>query len=273
MSKGQKFLKFIAICVAFGIIFAILSAIFSCVSFFSYIFDSNSIYEVSNGKSITSPVYDLDVYVGEADLEIKHGDSLYVETDSEYVEIVANNGKLTVTEVRRPLSVNLEGKKVVIYIPENQHFVSVEIETGAGEIDISDILTENLELELGAGKINMKNVLVTKQTDINGGSGMINAENCCFNELDLDLGTGNSKLEASILSESDIECGVGNTEITLLYDKSQYCISVDKGIGEVLVDGVKARDDDVFGDGTNLIDISCGIGNVKIENSNEHFEK
>ena len=273
MSKGQKFLKFLAICLAFGIIFVMMSAIFSCVSFFSFLFTSNSIYEVSNGKTITEPIYELEVYVGEADLEIRKGNSLYVETDSENVEIIANKGVLSVKEVRRPFSVGFESKNVVIYIPEDLYFSDVEIETGTGRISIKDILTSNFELELGAGEITMKNVDVTQKTTIHGGAGAVNAENCRFTDLDMELGTGNSKLEASILGDSDIECGVGNTEISLLKEPAQYTISVDKGIGEVLVDGVNAADDDVFGSGTNILDVTCGVGKVTIDNSNDEFEE
>lgn len=273
MSKGQKFLKFLAICLAFFIIFAVLSGIFSCVSFFSYVFNSNSIYEVSNGKTITSPVYKLDVYVGEADLQIKEGESLYVETDCDNVEIVANKGVLTVSEVRRPLSVSLEGKQVVIYIPKDTRFESVNIETGAGKIDISDIKTDELTLELGAGKIDMKNIEVALSADIDGGAGAINASNCYFYDLNLDLGTGHSVIEASLVGEADIDCGVGNTDLTLLKDKFDYSVNVDKGIGEVTVDGVQAKDDDTFGDGSNEIDISCGVGNVTIVTSTKNFER
>ena len=47
--------------------------------------------------------------------------------------------------------------------------------------------------------------------------------------------------------------------------KRNYQIKVDKGVGNATLDGKSIRDDSVYGDGQNRIDIDGGIGSVDIE--------
>ena len=62
---------------------------------------------------------------------------------------------------------------LIIYIPENiMTFdeVEVEIETGAGKINIQSLNTQGLYLELGAGDVYIENLIVAKEAKIDGGA-------------------------------------------------------------------------------------------------------
>lgn len=269
MTGGEKFVKFVAICLAFTLICGILSVLFTGLSFLGIVFNDDRMYGVSTGKSINSDISKLNIYVGAADLEVKQGDYLYVESDNDSIKIKENNSVLTVTEVKRPFDIN-KTKKVTVYVPATMEFDSINIETGAGFVDISSLTSEKLNLELGAGVAKLSDITVSKNTDIDGGAGELLIENCDFTDLDLDLGVGECSASFILNGESDISSGVGDTEITLLsYSASDYCLKVDKGLGDVMIEDKYARDNDVFGKGSNIVNISCGVGSVDINFANK----
>ena len=264
MTNGEKFVKFIAICLAFLLICAILSSIFTGISFLGLIFNDERMYGVPTGKDINSNIEKLNIYVGAADLEVKKGDYLYVESDNDSIKIKENNSVLTITEVKRPYDLN-KTKKVTVYVPSTMSFESINIETGAGFVDISSLNTEKFNLELGAGVARLYDITSTYSTDIDGGAGELKIEECEFADLDLDIGVGECTASFRLKGESEVHCGVSSTNLTLYaYDDNDYTVKVDKGIGDVLVDGVSSKDNDVFGSGQNEVDISCGVGEVDV---------
>ncbi len=264
MTGGEKFVKFIAICLAFLLICAILSAIFTGVSFLGIIFNDERMYGVPTGKNINSYIEKLNIYVGAADLEVKEGDYLYVESDNDSIKIKENNSVLTITEVKRPYDFN-KTKKVTVYVPSTCAFESINIETGAGLVDISSLNAEKFNLKLGAGVALLSDITSTYDTEIDGGAGELKIEECEFTNLDLDIGVGECTASFRLKGESDVHCGVSSTNLTLYaYDDKDYTVKVDKGIGDVEIDGVTARDNDVFGTGSNIVDISCGVGEVDV---------
>lgn len=263
MTGGEKFVKYIAIALAFGLICAFLSMIFTGVSFLGLIFNDERMYGVPTGKNINSYIEELNIYVGAADLEVKEGDYLYVESDNDAIKIKENDSVLTITEIKRPFDVN-NTQKVTVYIPANMTFESVDIETGAGVVDIGSLTTDEFDLELGAGVARLSDITTTHSTSIDGGAGELRIEECEFVNLDLDIGVGECTAALGLKGESDIHCGVSSTDITLYGHIENYTVEVDKGIGDVVVAGEIAKDGDVFGSGESLVDISCGVGEVDI---------
>lgn len=263
MTGGERFVKYIAIVLAFGLICAFLSMIFTGVSFLGLIFNDERMYGVPTGKNINSYIEELNIYVGAADLEVKQGDYLYVESDNESVKIKENNSVLSITEVKRPFDVN-NTKKVIVYVPSNMTFESVDIETGAGVVDISSLTTDDFDLELGAGVAKLSDIKATHSASIDGGAGELKIEECEFTNLDLDIGVGECTAAFRLKGENDIYCGVSSTDLTLYGYEDNYTVNVDKGIGDVVVGGKTAKDSDVFGNGESIVDISCGVGEVDV---------
>ena len=263
MTSGEKFVKFIAIALAFGLICAILSSIFTGISFLGLIFNDERMYGVPTGKNINAYIEELNIYVGAADLEVKQGDYLYVESDNDAVKIKENGSVLTISEVKRFFDVN-NTKKVTVYVPSNMTFESVNIETGAGWVDISSLTTYEFNLELGAGVAKLSDIKTIESASIDGGAGELKIEDCEFTDLDLDIGVGECTAAFGLKGENEIHCGVSSTDLTLYGYNDNYTVEVDKGIGDVVVDGKTAKDGDVFGTGDSTVDISCGVGEVDV---------
>lgn len=83
--------------------------------------------------------------------------------------------------------------------------------------------------------------------------------------LELDMGMGATKVSATLSGDCDLDMGIGELALTVLGDKADYTIEVNKGVGEYTIDGEKIRDNEKIGNGTNHLQLDGGIGEVKVE--------
>ena len=118
---------------------------------------------------------------------------------------------------------------------------------------------------MGAGKADIDDLNVMTRARISGGTGKVKIKNSRINDLNLDIGVGKTAMTGTLTGTCKVNCGVGKAELTLVGNKEDYQIKVDKGVGNATLDGKSIRDDSVYGDGQNRIDIDGGIGSVDIE--------
>ena len=69
-----------------------------------------------------------------------------------------------------------------------------------------------------------------------------------------------------------MDLGVGETEINLIGTQEDYRVSVSKGIGDAKVDGKDISNDAVVGNGESRVEISGGIGSVRVRFVSEESE-
>ena len=134
------------------------------------------------------------------------------------------------------------------------------IDGGSGEIKIEDIIADRLELDLGAGLIEIASSTFYK-ADIDGGVGVIDAIDTTLSSLELDAGVGSVSIDGEILGRSTIDGGIGEINLNLS-NESLYKFIVDKGLGDITVNGTSISG--TYGNGENVIDIDNGIGSVNI---------
>lgn len=57
---------------------------------------------------------------------------------------------------------------------------------------------------------------------------------------------------------------VGELNLTLVGAQEDYCITMDKGLGTAIINGVKMEDDTVYGSGETTVEVDGGVGELKI---------
>lgn len=90
---------------------------------------------------------------------------------------------------------------------------------------------------------------------VNGGS---------LSNLDFNMGVGETSLTSRLSGSCDFDLGIGSTKLILIGQSDDYAIDVNKGLGEITVDGKKMSDGGVFGEGNNRIKIDGGIGEISV---------
>ena len=144
MSEFQKIIKYFAIALAMFLIFFIISGISFGLSLVENIFngnDSEVLEDVLELVEMEDNINVLDVSVTSSNILIKVGDTFKIDTDNKYIDCKQDGKKIKVTEKKHSLF-NSDNSKLVIYIPSDMTLDDVEIDSGAGKIDVESFLLE-----------------------------------------------------------------------------------------------------------------------------------
>ena len=268
MSTFQKVIKYLALAFALFLVVSIFTGIFSAVYSMGNIFDGNkdtSITEMSGKEMDAKDTKALMIDLGAAELEIKTGERLLAETNNSDINVKQNGDVLQIKEKSHNWFRTSNHSKVVVYVPEDMEFDKVGIDSGAGEITIESLTTDVLDLDLGAGEVNIDYLEVKKAVDIDGGTGETTIRSGSLCNLELDMGIGAADVSTKLSGDCDLDMGIGELALTVLGDKADYTIEVNKGVGEYTIDGEKIGDNEKIGNGTNYLQLDGGIGAVKVE--------
>ena len=212
---------------------------------------------------VSGEVRALRMDINAADVKLEQGDAFHVESNLKQLTVSVQNGVLTVRQ-KNKLGVNYTDGMLTLYVPEGTVFESVSINTGAGRLTAEELRTERLELSLGAGAVEIGYLETTKETDIEGGAGAIVIADGSITDLDLEMGVGGLDLTAALLGDSDLSLGVGESKLTLLGNKDDYRVEIEKGLGNIRVDGEVVSQYGSSGSGRYSVDIVGGGGEIKL---------
>ena len=86
-----------------------------------------------------------------------------------------------------------------------------------------------------------------------------------LHNLDLDMGVGKLNLTSALTGKSDFDLGVGESNITVIGNKDDYKLDIEKGLGNITVDGTSVSNIKGQGNGNNSIEVSGGIGAINLK--------
>lgn len=273
MKGAQKVIKWFALALAVLLIVTIFSGIIGGLSFvgmmvwgdeISWNGNSEWVNTEFSGKEMTR----LDVNVKATAVRIrtaKEGEPVRIETNNEYITSWVDGSTLNVVEKSHGFFGWGGTGDLVIYVREDTTFDSVEIEIGAGTLDVERLEARDLKLNLGAGKTAIDELFATRRAEIDGGAGVVEIRGGELHDLVLDLGAGKAELRARVVGNGRVTAGVGKTELTLIGREGDYRLRIDKGIGSVTLDGRSLSDGESVGNGTTLIEIDSGVGAVEMK--------
>lgn len=261
MSSGQKLIKTVAICFAIFLIANMIGGIFWVLSFFSRA-SWTSREDYSHYEETYDNVSAIEVDVISSSVMISQGDTFQVVADvvTDSFSSSIKNGTLKVQE-KKVWFGSFNGT-IHITVP-NTVLSQLKVNAGAGEITIDSVKSRDLDVDQGAGILTIYNSLFD-HASIDGGAGALNISSSVITDLDLDTGVGKVEIDALLYGKNEIECGVG--EVLLhLGTPEDYQITVEKGLGTIIIDGMNQKDGAVFGSGNNLLSIEGGVGNINVD--------
>lgn len=279
MTPLQKVIKYGAIAFGFYLVFVILSAIiFGIVTIFGIFFGIDTYKSYKTKEEVTMESFEetfeitdnLDIKLYVSKLTIKTGEKFRIEvknpTDEFYCKIDGNT--LKIRDERSNINLfNFSNSdvipEIILYIPQNQKFSNIEIEAGVSETYIEKAVANKVDIEAGVGKFTIE-YIEADVANISGGAGETNIEKSTFGELKLEAGIGKFVINSEILEESKIDAGVGQLIVNLEGKKENYKVKTSTGLGSLLVDGKKAEDNQIIGEGNSYIKVEAGVGEVKV---------
>lgn len=275
MSEFQRIIKYCAMAfaafLAFTIISGILTGILALTGVISGMDGGNSTSINQSFDNVTS----LYVEPGVGTLKMKVGESEQVVVIAEnvsenFVVEQKNNGKLVLkgkVNIWNIFGNHFNNKKgdITIYLPSDFEAEKVELNAGTGNINIEELTTEMLDIDAGTGNITGSNITAHK-VDIDGGVGDIDLDEVNLSNADIDCGVGKVSLQGSLTGKNQIDCGVGEVDLSLEDSADNYDIRVDKGLGDITINGEKYSDlkwNNKKAD--NSLDIDGGVGDIDID--------
>ena len=269
MTSLQKAVKYIAMTIAILLIVSIVGKFVKLGAAFNFIMDDST--EAISPKDIQidgEEIEKLNIKINAADFSIKAGDKFDIESNSDNFTVKVKGSTLTISEKKRIFYFNSYNAKLVLTVPKDYNFSKAAIETGAGRLNIEELITEKLSLELGAGEVDIKKLYASKSADINGGTGKVTIADSTLSKLDLDMGVGELNFTGELTGKCEIETGVGKADIKLTGNAQDYRIEIDKGLGKATIDGVEMQDGSIYGNGNTELELIGGIGEIKLDFEN-----
>lgn len=267
MTPFQKIIKRFAFAFAIFLAVTIIGGLLSAVGFFGGFLGEDVVTDDLKTYSLSSDIKNLNIRISAADLYIKEGDSFSVESNLEHLKVEEKDGILTILETKK-IHGNYKGAVLTIYVPAERKFGFTKLTTGAGRLTIDKLSSDTINFELGAGEVKISSLIASQSADIDGGAGKITISDGTLNNLDFNMGVGQLNIRSVLTGESEFELGVGESNITVLGIKDNYALDVEKGMGNITVDGISISNIKDQGNGQDSIEISGGIGAINIK-----FEK
>lgn len=266
MKTSQKIIKYLALALALFLIVTIISSImaglYGIYQVFNFKIEPRAIKYEEKSCGKTKNIKSLDVKLDYGNLEIIKGETFKMESSYKNVTCTNNDGKVT---IRMNNKFNFKNNKVSlkVYIPGDVKLDRIKAENNFGKTNIEYINAKKVDLDFGAGKTKIKDI-VSDSTNIDTGTGLFEVENGTMKNVNFDSGVGKSDITSKIIGTSKFDTGIGSLSLNLIGNSDNYKIIVDKGIGDVKIDGANMPDNSVNGNGNNIIDINSGIGEIYV---------
>lgn len=264
MTTMQRIIKYAAIGLALTIIVGIFTVVAGLVTGITLLSNASEVSEELSVYDVSVEIDSLNIDASGAALYIKEGEEFGVQANYD-LRVKEKNGTLKISEK----SINILNFRteavILITIPKNAHFEKVEINAGAGSVNIDYLVCDKMELEVGAGATYITYIEVDEEAEFECGVGDFKIGDGKINDVSFELGLGKVDINASVMGKSKVEAGIGQLNFTIPEKRSLYTVEAETGLGELRIDGEKIEGNTKIGDGENRLTIEGGIGSVSLE--------
>lgn len=274
MTTTQKIIKYLAIAFALFLVISIFSIIFGLSreiisSINNDKKESELLEEYTTISNNVNNIESFKIDISNDDIEIKEGEKFEVKTNDPDVKFYHENSKVKIKS-DKTFSWHINNSSrgtIIIYLPNEFNISELDLNLGAGKIDIDKIFVETLLMDLGAGTMTAKEINVYEKAAINGGAGNININSGTINNLNLKLGAGNASIQSDLTGSNTLTTGVGKLNLGLSRSKDNYKFDINKGLGNIILNDFDVSEDTLIGDGETKIKINGAVGNIIINTS------
>lgn len=163
---------------------------------------------------------------------------------------------------------NSNSGTVTLYVPSAVTFNEVEVNLGAGEMELDGLIAAQMEFALGAGQIHAKG-LQTDKLSVSVGAGDIELEEAALTDVEVQVGAGNFMIDGEVSGNISAECAMGNITLKLAGSESDFNYEIECVTGNITVGNEEysglAQEKSVNNNAAKTIELECAMGNVEVE--------
>lgn len=195
----------------------------------------------------------IDIYIqgiGGCDYRVKNG-TFYIE------------GFKGIKVIGSDISENV----ITLVLPAGMSFDEVDVEVGAGVMEIYDLMVKELDADVGAGELSLKDIEARElSTEI--GAGRLSAENVSTKDADIAVSMGECVYKGTISENLDAECDMGNMEFYLSGTEKDHNYDIECAAGNIDMGSYSftalAAEREIDNGARGTFDISCNMGNITV---------
>jgi len=213
-------------------------------------------FGVSNAREINMTFSDefdrITLNLGAANVTVQEGTEFRATGRlSDRVNISTSNNTLIIEEARRGgFSLNFgfsrQSYHLTITVPHGTVLDTLNLESGAGRLDVQNIEAGRAYITSGAGTVNLRNV--------------------DFGHTVLHTGAGTVDANGTFTGLLDVSTGAGNVNLTLSGAREDYAYTIQTGAGRTTVDGSRITGGATRShtDPVATLRVSTGAGNASV---------
>lgn len=161
-----------------------------------------------------------------------------------------------------------EWNRMEIQVPKGSFFHEIDMEIGAGQMDIYDINVEEFEAEIGAGKVNISNMTAT-EFEAQIGIGSLIADNVQAVNADMLVNMGNIDFYGGVSGALDVENSMGSVGMTLDGSAEDHNYVIECAMGSIKIKDFLttaiSEERTIYKGKNSTYNISCDMGNIEID--------
>lgn len=186
----------------------------------------------------------------------------YVEEGTLYIKSTHRMGNVS------DLLKAIKGHKIILYVPSDYHFEGVDIEMGAGLLEVNGIMTEDIHLEVGAGSIEV-DFLQAKQCNVEVGMGEIVVNDMQIGDvLDTEVGMGSLIMEGTVQGDLTADCSMGAIQMEIAGNENDFNYEIGAAMGTVSIGREEysglSHEKTIDNAADKTISVDCAMGAVEI---------
>lgn len=182
----------------------------------------------------------------------------YVEGDTLYVRSVGGS----VMDLAQAAD-----RSITLYLPDDYSFDEVDIEVGAGYLELGDFYAAEAVLEVGAGEINLSSIQ-TQELDVSVGTGAIDISYMVIDHLDAEIGMGRFTGLGELNGDAEVECSMGYVEMTLGGSEGDFNYTLEGAMGTIGIGnnsfGGLGAEQEINNHAHKNMDVECAMGSIQI---------
>lgn len=225
--------------------------------------------DIAKTRLEDASVHKLDITLGGGELIFKESEdgAFYLEAKrAEKLQFYVEDDTLKLKAIRTKVHSN-NNMKVYLYLPKDMNYEEIEIELGAGLIELEGMPdVGKLDVDIGAGALTLSGI-ECKELDAGVGAGELILRQVVVNgDTELEVNAGHIGGDAQILGNLDVKCSLGAAELTLAGSEEDFNYRVECAAGEVQFGSqaftALAAERKIDNGAERMIDLDCSMGSI-----------
>lgn len=182
----------------------------------------------------------------------------YVKNDTLYIEGFMGNyiGKWS------------DDNEIIVELPKGVKFDQIELEIGAGRLEVQNLLAKSADIEIGAGEVIVEGADIQDYFSAEIGAGRLETRNMKAENVELSLSLGECLYQGEIVNNLDAECNMGSMELLIEGGYEDHNYEIECAAGTIDMDGYSfgalAAEKNIDNGAAGTFDISCSMGEIRI---------